>query len=343
MVPAVQEDRRSLSTGRPRDRATLYVTGGQQRSLTETDEWRQYGKGLIARVDPVSAEATCCVEYVSPPEVCADEEPSISFKAASRDGSRLLVCTSTEILAYELPGFDRVAYVSLPCFNDLHHVAPTPDGTWLVANTGLDMVLEIHPDGRIHREWDVLGREVWTHFSRHVDYRKVATTKPHRAHPNHVFRVDDETWVTRFQQRDAVCLNGCGRRMAIEIQRPHDGTPFGDHVYFTTVDGHVVIVNRVTRRTDEIVDLNPDQRYGAHLGWCRGLHVMGNGLAWVGFSRFRPTKFLEHVSWIRSGFRHRRRATHIALYDLCRKERIAEVDLEACGVHTIFSVVGASV
>jgi hypothetical protein len=42
------------------------------------------------------------------------------------------------------------------------------------------------------------------------------------------------------------------------------------------------------------------------------------------------------------GFRRRRRATHIALYDLCRKERIAEIDLESCGLHTIFTIVGAS-
>jgi hypothetical protein len=330
---------------RTRERArapcsTLYVTGGQQRSLVETEEWRQYGKAIIARVDPGSGEAACRVEYVSPPPVCAEGDPSITFKAASLSGSKLLVCTSTEILVYELPGFDRVAYLSLPCFNDLHHVAPTPEGNWLVANTGLDMVVEISPDGRVIREWDVLGRGAWTHFSREVDYRKVLTTKPHKAHPNHVFRLGDETWVTRFQQKDAVCLDGSDGRMAIDIQRPHDGRPFGDHVYFTTVDGHVVIVNRQTRRIDEIVDLNPDERHGSALGWCRGLHLVDHAMAWIGFSRFRPTKFQEHVSWIKSGFRRRRRATHIALYDLCRKERIAEVDLESCGVHTIFSIVG---
>ena len=32
------------------------------------------------------------------------------------------------------------------------------------------------------------------------------STKPHLAHPNHVFHIGDEPWATRFQQKDAVSL-----------------------------------------------------------------------------------------------------------------------------------------
>jgi O-antigen/teichoic acid export membrane protein len=324
--------------GRPRDR--LYVTGGQQRSYVETDEWKQYGKALIVAIDSASGEAATCVEYVSPPDVCPDEEPSITFKAGTLAGDRLYVCTSTEVLVYQVPDFRVVDHISLPCFNDLHHVRPTRNGSLIVANTGLDMVVEVGPDGRRLREWHVLGCDPWTSFSPHVDYRKVATTKPHRSHPNHVFTLGDEIWVTRFNQRDAICVNG-EDRMDIVVQRPHDGTPFDGLVYFTTVDGHVVVVDQRSRKTEAVVDLNPPGADGM-LGWCRGLSIVDRTHVWVGFSRFRPTKFQENVSWIKSGLRRRRKPTHMALYDLANGERLREIELESLGLHTVFSIVGGA-
>ena len=41
---------------------------------------------------------------------------------------------------FELPGFRRLTYISLPCFY-LHHVLPTPSGILIVVVTGLDMVV----------------------------------------------------------------------------------------------------------------------------------------------------------------------------------------------------------
>ncbi len=338
-------EQRSATTQTPAGRddrlADLYVTGGRQRTLVETEEWRQYGQAVIVRVDTAMAAAEPCVEYVSPPEVCPDEEPSISFKSASVHGDRLYVCTSTEVLVYALPGFEVVNYVSLPCFNDLHHVQPTADGTLLVANTGLDMVVEVSERGESVREWNVLGRDPWAQFSRHVDYRKVATTKPHKAHPNHVFQVDGQIWVTRFQQRDAVCLNAGDHRMPIDIQSPHDGARCGGFVYFTTVDGHVVVVDERTHKVEDVIDLNDREGSDAPLGWCRGLSIADPSRAWVGFSRFRPTRFVENVRWIKSGFQRRRKPTHIALYDLITRRRLCEIDVESLGLHTVFSIVEA--
>lgn len=325
-----------------RDATALYITGGRQRTFVETDEWRQYGKGVIVRVDTATGDRETCVEYVSPPDVCPKEESSITFKAGTLAGDHLYVCTSTEVLVYELPAFRLANYVSLPCFNDLHHVRPSADGTLLVANTGLDMVVEITPEGGQIREWNVLGCPPWAQFSRHVDYRKVPTTKPHKSHPNHVFHIDGGIWVTRFEQRDAVCLSNSAHRMSIDVQRPHDGTPHGGFVYFTTVDGHVVIVNQETLKVEEVVDLNAQDGQGPLLGWCRGLQVADATKVWVGFSRVRPTKLKENVSWIKNGFRRRRMPTHIALYDLVKKERLREIDLEPLGLHTVFSVIGGA-
>ena len=319
--------------------SVLYITGGQQRSYTQTDEWRQYGKGIIARVDTDTGESQVCAEYISPPDVCPNVESSITFKAGTLSGDRLYVCTSTEVIVYALPDFRRVGYISLPCFNDLHHVCPTPAGTLLVANTGLDSVVEVSPDGERLREWHVLGGDPWTHFSPDVDYRKVVTTKPHKSHPNHVFLLDGQAWVTRFNQRDAVALEN-GERIAIDVQRPHDGTPHGQHIYFTTIDGHVVMVDARTRRVESTIDLNTPG--GPTLGWCRGLGVLDEERAWVGFSRIRPTKFAENLSWIKNGFKLRRRPTHIGLYDLVQRRRLREIALESLGLHTVFSIIAVS-
>ena len=114
--------------------------------------------------------------------------------------------TNTEVLLYRVPSFERIAYVSLPMFNDVHHVRPTPNGNLLVANTGLDMVLEMTREGAIVQVWNVLGDDPWERFSEATDYRKVKSTKPHLAHPNHVFYVGDEPWASRFQQKDAISL-----------------------------------------------------------------------------------------------------------------------------------------
>jgi hypothetical protein len=172
-----------------------------------------------------------------------------------------------------------------------------------------------------------------------VDYRKVVTTKPHKSHPNHVFLLDGQAWVTRFNQRDAVALEN-GERIAIDVQRPHDGTPHGQHIYFTTIDGHVVMVDARSRRVESTIDLNTPG--GPTLGWCRGLGVLDDERAWVGFSRIRPTKFADNLSWIKNGFKPRRRPTHIGLYDLVQRRCLREIALEPLGLHTVFSIIAVS-
>ena len=170
--------------------------------------------------------------------------PAVLFKSATLRWNKLYTCTSTEVLVYELPSFRLDLYISLPCFNDLHRVCPTQQGTLLVVVTGLEMVVEITTTGSIVKEWNVLGEDSWARFSRQTDYRKVPTTKPHRSHPNHVLVLDQEVWVTRLHQRDAICLTSPGPRIDIAVQRPHDGYIFGDRIYFTTVDDDVVIASR---------------------------------------------------------------------------------------------------
>jgi hypothetical protein len=319
----------------------LYVIGGQQRELrpiTAGDDWYQYRKGLIVEVDPDGGDLAVQVEYVSPPEARPDQDPAILFKSSSVRDGRLFACTQTEILVYSVPDFRQVGYLSLPLFNDIHHVVPTDRGSLLVANTGLDMVLELSLDGRILQEWGALGQDPWERFSRDVDYRKVPTTKPHHSHPNQIFCIGDEIWTTRFEQRDAVSLTS-GRRIDIGLERVHDGFVHRGHVYFTTVDGKVVVVDTVSLETVETIDLVELVGGSILLGWTRGLYVDDRGI-WVGFSRIRPTKFRQNVAWVLRGFKEGR-PTHIAHFDLERRTCTRWIDVEPSGLSVVFSILQA--
>ena len=319
---------------------TFYVAGGRLRNTVfrKLEEWQSCERALLIELDPAKNKSRVCVEYVSPPEICPQELPAILFKSGSLQGNKLYACTSTEVLIYELPGFSLKHYISLPCFNDLHHVCPTHQGNLLVVVTGLDMVMEITTTGTVVREWNVLGADPWTRFSRQTDYRRTPTTKPHFSHPNHVFELDGEVWVTRFQQRDAICLTTPGSRIDIAVQGPHDGYLFGDRIYFTTVDGHVVIASRKTLQVEQTIDLNQmSEKPGQVLGWCRGVLPLDERWVWIGFTRVRPTKFIENVTWVR-GYSDRRKPSHIALYDLERKRCEQELELEPHGIGVVFSL-----
>jgi hypothetical protein len=319
----------------------LYISGGRQRRTVfrKLEEWQSSQQALLIELDPSTNKSCARIEYVSPPEVCADELPAILFKSASLQGNKLYTCTSTEVLVYELPGFRLLHYISLPCFNDLHHVCPTQRGNLLVAVTGLDMVVEISTEGKMACEWSVLGGDPWQRFSRDIDYRKVASTKPHQSHPNHVFELGGEVWVTRLEQRDAICLTSPGRRIDIAVQRPHDGFVFGDKIYFTTVDGHVVVASRKTLHVEQTIDLNRiSNQNGQVLGWCRGVLPLNERRLWVGFTRVRPTKFVENVAWIKHGGTHLHKPSHLALYNLEQGRCEQEIDLEPHGIGVVFSV-----
>jgi len=331
-------------------RGALWVVGGEQRGgFTIPEEWHRFRTAVVVRVEGDRAERV--LEYQSPPENCPDDRPSFVFKAGTFEGDTAWLCTQTEVLECALPGFAIRRVISLPCFNDLHHVTPTPEGTLLVAVTGLDAVAEVSRDGELIRLTHVLGGDVWDRFSPDVDYRKVPTTKPHHAHPNYVFFVDGEPWVTRFHQRDAVPLhragdpakNGGGERFHVEIQGVHDGCVHDGRLLFTTIDGHVVGFDLATGEKSDL-DLNglgqPDDDRA--LGWCRGLLPCDGRRAWVGFTRFRYTKLRQNLSWVRHGFKmsddHRNHPTRVALYDLERPALLHQVDLEDVGMGAVFSI-----
>ena len=285
------------------------------------------------------------LEYESPAEHCPDESPSIVFKAASIKANNAYLCTQTEILICDFPSFAIRRIISLPYFNDVHHVAVAPDGRLFVAITGLDAVAELAPDGTLLRLTSVVGGSVWDRFSPTIDYRKVPTTKPHKAHPNFVFFLDGQPWVTRFEQRDAIPLDGerNGREIFRLGEQPvHDGYVAGSHIYFTTVDGYIIRFHLLTGAKQSFA--LPDMQ-GSHsdrpLGWCRGILPLDE-CAWVGFSRVRFTALRHNLDWVRRGFRQIQRLppapTRIACYHLGAKRLLEEIDVEHQGMNTIFSI-----
>jgi len=316
----------------------LYVAGGQQRALRPLSavgqDWYEYQKGVILELDTAAGEAA--LKYISPPQAAPADSPRILFKSGTLVDGLLYLCTQTEVLVYRTPTFEQVTYVSLPMFNDLHHVRPTPNGNLLVANTGLDTVVEMTHAGEVVRIWEVLGEDPWARFSREVDYRLVKTTKPHLAHPNQVFYIDDEPWATRFEQRDAISLRDRSRRISIGLERVHDGVVHGGHVYFTTVDGKIAIADTRSLRIVEVMDLTTAHPSDMLLGWARGL-LVDWPYAWVGFSRIRPTKFRENLGWVLQGLK-RDFGTHVGCYDLRTGRSLGQFNVEPHGLSAIFGI-----
>jgi hypothetical protein len=321
----------------------IYVLGGRQRKrwLRSLDPERRFDAAIILRLNTSARTSEKIVEYHTPAAAKAHPQSSDVFASGTLCGNRLYACTYTEVIVYDVPSFRQVGCISLPCFNSLHHVRPTRRGSLLLANTGLDMVLEITLGGAAVREWSVLGNTVWDRFSRSVDYRKVST-KPHLSHPNFVFEISEDVWVTRLCQRDAICLTRPGEAIKIDLERPHDGLLHGGLLYFTTVDGHLVVVDSISLKTVSITNLRTFRGYGfTGPAWCRGVLVINPAIVCVGFTRMRKTLLLETGNWIRHGFREVDPPTHLAVFDLQKRECLAAINLEPHEINILFGILAA--
>lgn len=318
----------------------LYLTGGRQgapvipHARVPTGYEAYYDRAVICELDVTMRTSRPIVRYTTPLEHCPDERPAILFKSAHLEGNRLYVPTHTEILIYSVPTFELLTVISLPFFNDIHHVRPSPTGGLIVTVTGLDLVVELGLDGAVRNEWATVDEDPWQRFSRDIDYRKVRTTKPHRAHPNYTFFLDDELWVTRFEQRDAISLTRPGRSIELGGERVHDGVLDDERLYFTHVDGKVSIVRCASLIVEHRIDLADFYEPGTLLGWTRGLAVDGAGL-WIGFTRVRKTRFRENVAWVKG---RRSLPTRVAYFDLAARRLGPTIELERSGVNALFSV-----
>ena len=104
------------------------------------------------------------------------------------------------------------------------------------------------------------------------------------------------------------------------------------------------MVDARTFQVESVIDLKEIDNPGkANLGWCRGLAVMDERHLWVGFTRLRKTRFKENVRWVKRLIKGEEKPTHIALYDVVERKRLAEIDLEPFDMHVIFGILPSGV
>ena len=280
----------------------LLLTGGVLREDGfALGEGKYYGCAKLLRLELASGRVDGLLAVSQGNENFPDVHPNLEFTAGDIEDNLLWLTTDTEVRLYQYPSLVLLKTFSHPCFHNLHSVAVHGDELW-ITSTGLDMVVVLNKhDGRILQRINVEGLPTWHRFSEQVDYRKLHSTRPHDGHPNFVFWINGEPWVTRCTQEDAVLLRDPQRRFDISGDRKpisvHDGLVQGGKVYFTIVDGTVVIADAKTMRPLKMLQIPMLDGFGGLRGWCRGLHIDGD-VIYLGFSRLRRTKRLEKLAWV---------------------------------------------
>lgn len=313
----------------------LLVSRGICRPLEYDGE---IGPAIGARLEIIDwdkKEIVRKLDYKSPPENLG-EGCKLNFTGGCSHAGKWYQCTSTEIVVYDIATWELERVITHPSFHDLHGCA-IHDNELALANTGLEMVQFLDLEGNILREVNCVDEPTWERFDRNFDYRTVRSTKPHHAHPNHTFRVDDHWFVTRCTKQDAINLDNPEDHFETPPGQPHDGLLRGDKVYFTTTNAHLVICDAKTRKTLEIIDINEFNPFGDKIGWCRGLEVIGD-YAYVGFSYLRMTKWAGAFQLAKDYLRGRKRKSHIELIDMKNKKLLDSFDFHDDPTSTIFTI-----
>ena len=319
------------------------VTGGEQFSdAVKRPEGAQFKSAKLLEVDFESRSINTLLDYEANGENYPDNIPNSIFVSATLKDGVLYLCTSTELFLYSYPELVLIKKASYPFFQNLHHAAPYKD-TIAVVSTGLDFVVLL--DKKTLEPVDfknALGKDPWHKHSKDIDYRKYVSLKPHESHPNYFFEINDEMWVTRFNQKDAVCLSDVNKKIDIGVERLHDGYTTSDYVYFTSVNGCIIKANINTLKVEEVFDLNKIDNSGVPLGWCRGLFVEGD-VAYVGFTRIRHTKVKENLKWIVNMVKTNKiNQTRIAVYDLKKKVKLDEIKMPDTIISALYSIIPIS-
>ena len=322
----------------------ILVTGGLLRENGyELGEGKYYGCAKLLAID---IESGCCEQLLSVAvgnENFPEIHPNLEFTAGDVEGELLWLPTDTEVRLYRYPSLELLRTYSHPCFQNVHSVVVRGNDLY-VTSTGLDLVVVLDKrDGSIQNIASAEGKSPWHRFSPDVDYRMVHSTRPHDCHPNYVFWIDDQPWVTRCTQEDAVKLGDPSNRIDISgPRRPisvHDGIVHNGSVYFTTVDGCIMIADADRRHVVEQVDLTSMKGFSGLRGWCRGLHIEDDA-CYVAFSRLRRTKRAEKLQWV-----NRMLKTGLVIeecsvlkVDLDRRQIIGEFRLPNGAIDAIYSI-----
>ena len=282
----------------------LIFTGGRQSDSKLSyfnKEWNNGISGIILEYDTITKKVCEKINYKTPEKYRPTKDYSISFKSGSIHNKKLYITTLTEILIFSLPDYNMIDRISLKLFNDLHHVIYYKRNLFIVV-TGLDIVLKYSLEKKnIEKIYNCYHElDTWDRFDTKTDYRKINTTKPHKSHPNHVSIFQNKLFITRYKQQDVIIYSMEGKIIDyIKINKgiPHDGLLFNNNFTYTTVNGKIIKINPNNFSKINTIDLNIHEKKGRSLGWCRGYQEL-NSRSFVGFSRIRPTKFMENIKWL---------------------------------------------
>ena len=293
-------------------------------------------RAAVVLIDWDSKQIVRELYYVSPPEH-APPPGHMTFSHGQLDGRRLFVPTATELVSIDLDRWRVESTISRREFNDVHHALDCGERIY-VCNTGLQAVCELSPRGDLNAMWGTNGSHPWEEYEPDADYRAV-NTKPHAIHPNHLFLIGEDLWVTRFYPCDAVLVRDHARRMKIDVGNPHDGFFDGEHVYFTTTNGHVVACDAETGERVRDVDLYAHDHRRRERAWCRGLALIDRARAFVGMTQLRATKWKNMAHRLLLDGKARL-PSRIALYDLDDSRLVDEMHFtgrwEGAAIYSIF-------
>ena len=321
----------------------LLVSGGAQRkNAGKLGEGRRYHTANLVEIDFDTCKFNTLLSIDEPNDHYPKDCPNVTFTSSTLANGILYICTETELFLYRYPSMKLIRQKSFPFLQNTHHIAPI-DHHIGVASTGLDLVIILDSETlEVVKFYNALGKDPWHRFSKDIDYRKIHSTKPHESHPNFVFHLNGQLWTTRFNQKDAICLEDMTKRIEIGLERVHDGHVIGGKVYFTCVDGRIVIADGASYKIDRVVDLNEIEGAGRPLGWCRGVLIEGN-IAYVAYSRIRQTMLKENVKWL-LGYVGKQTAlpTRVVKYDIEEGVKIGECRAPVGVIDAIYSVHRAS-
>jgi hypothetical protein len=279
--------------------------GTAARDYSKRKEGFRYDGAVIQVINWNKKKIVKEITYKPPSENIGDGL-SLQFKGATIYLDKYYVVTNTETLRYNLSSWELEEVHSLPSFNDLHGVL-IADGLIYVCNTGLEMIQVFTLDWELVKEINLGSIPVWDRFDKSQDYRRIATTKPHEVHVNHLFEMDGNIWATRGQKQDAINLGYPSERIHFNANSGdegvvlcHDGIVRDNYVYFTCVNGQLLFADRDNQNKVERIDLNLAKPGSEKLGWIRGLEIVEN-FAFIGSSKIRGSKFKEYTKWFLPG------------------------------------------
>ena len=322
----------------------LLVTGGKLREGGyDLGEGKYYGAAKLLQINLDSSSVSEILSVDVGTGNFPHTHPNLEFTVGDIEGNKLWLAMDTEIRLYSYPDLSLIKTFSHPCFHNIHSVAVRDDELY-VTSTGLDMAVVLNKEnGKIIKYINAEEKPTWHRFSQETDYRKYHSTRPHDCHPNYVFWIDDEPWVTRCTQEDAVQLSDNNNRIDIsgpdKVISVHDGIVRGDKVYFTSVDSMIIIADINTHKIIEEINITKLKGYGGLRGWCRGLYVDEN-ILYVGFSRLRKTRRIEKIAWVGKLLNIGKsiEVCSVLAIDLNKKEIVGDYSLPDDTIDAVYSI-----